>query len=53
MAVDSAKVLGLPINVKVYDVESTKYSSNVASIISKNDFENVDAVVSQAAKWEH
>ena len=45
MAVDSAKVLGLPINVKVYDVESTKYSSNVASIISKNDFENVDAVV--------
>lgn len=45
MAVDSAKVLGLPINVKVYDVESTKYSSNVASIISKNDFENVDVVV--------
>ena len=45
MAVDSAKVLGLPINVKVYDIESTKYSSNVASIISKNDFENVDAVV--------
>ena len=45
MAIDSAKVLGLPVNVKVYDVESTKYSSNVASIISKNDFENVDAVV--------
>lgn len=45
MAIDSAKVLGLPINVKVYDVESTKYSSNVASIISKNDFENVDVVV--------
>ena len=33
MAIDSAKVLGLPVNVKVYDVESTKYSSNVASII--------------------
>ncbi|MCA1966605.1 MAG: LysM peptidoglycan-binding domain-containing protein [Flavobacterium sp.] len=45
MAIDSAKVLGLPVNVKVYDVESTKYSSNVASIISKNDFENVDVVV--------
>lgn len=45
MAVDSAKVLGLPVNIKVYDVESTKYSSNVASIISKNDFVNVDAVV--------
>ena len=34
MAIDSAKVLGLPVNLKVYDVESTKYSSNVASIIS-------------------
>lgn len=45
MAIDSAKVLGLPINIKVYDVESTKYSSNVASIISKNNFENVDVVV--------
>ena len=39
MAIDSAKVLGLPVNIKVYDVESTKYSSNVASIISKNNFE--------------
>ena len=45
MAIDSAKVLGLPVNVKVYDVESTKYSSNVASIISKNNFKNVDVVV--------
>ncbi|WP_445724310.1 LysM peptidoglycan-binding domain-containing protein [Flavobacterium sp.] len=45
MAIDSAKVLGLPVNVKVYDVESTKYSSNVASIISKNNFENADAVI--------
>ncbi len=45
MAIDSAKVLGLPVNVKVYDVESTKYSSNVTSIISKNNFENVDIVV--------
>jgi len=45
MAIDSAKVLGLPINVKVYDVESTKYSSNVAAIIAENNFENVDVVI--------
>ena len=45
MAIDSAKALGLPINVKVYDVESSKYSSNVASIIAKNDFSTVDAVI--------
>ncbi len=45
MAIDSAKVLGLPVNVKIYDVESSKFSSNVAAIISKNNFENVDAVI--------
>ena len=45
MAIDSAKVLGLPVNVKVYDVESSKYSSNVASVIAKNDFSTVDAVI--------
>lgn len=45
MAIDSAKVLGLPVNVKIFDVESSKYSSNVASIISKNNFENVDVVI--------
>jgi hypothetical protein len=37
--------LGLPVNVKVYDVESSKYSSNVASVITKNDFSTVDAVI--------
>lgn len=45
MAIDSAKTIGLPVSIKIYDVESTKYSSNIATIISKNDFENVDAVV--------
>ncbi len=45
MAIDSAKVLGLPVNVKIYDVESSKYSSNVASIIAENDFSGVDAVI--------
>lgn len=44
-AIDSAKILGLPISVKVYDAESSKYSSNVATIIKNNDFSNVDAVI--------
>ncbi|WMW78689.1 LysM peptidoglycan-binding domain-containing protein [Flavobacterium sp. 20NA77.7] len=44
-AIDSAKTLGLPISVKVYDAESSKYSSNVAAIIKNNDFSNVDAVI--------
>ena len=37
-AIDSAKVLGLPINAKVYDAETSKYSSNVATIIKNNNF---------------
>lgn len=45
MAVDSAKVLGLPVNVKIYDIESSKYSSNVSSIVARNDFSKVDAVI--------
>ena len=45
MAIDSAKVLGLPVDIKVYDVESSKNSSNVATILSKNNFEDVDVVV--------
>lgn len=45
MLIDLAKVLGLPVKFKIYDVESSKFSSNVASIIAKNDFSNVDAVI--------
>jgi LysM repeat protein len=45
MAIDSAKALGIPVNVKIYDVESSKYTSNVASIIAKNDFSKVDVVM--------
>ncbi|MES2862979.1 MAG: LysM peptidoglycan-binding domain-containing protein [Bacteroidota bacterium] len=44
-AIDSAKVLGLPINAKVFDAETSKYSSNVASIIKNNNFSNVDVVI--------
>jgi LysM repeat protein len=45
MAIDSAKVLGLPVHVKILDVESSKSSSNVAQLIAKNDFSKVDAVI--------
>ena len=44
-AIDSAKVLGLPINAKVHDAETSKYSSNVATIIKNNNFSNVDVVI--------
>ena len=45
MAIDSARVLGLPVQVKILDVESSRTSSNIAKLISDNDFSNVDAVI--------
>ena len=45
MAIDSAKVLGLPVHVNILDIESSRSTSNVAQVISKNDFSKVDAVI--------
>lgn len=45
MAIDSAKVLGLPVDVEIYDSEETKNSSNVAAIVRDNKLELADAVV--------
>jgi LysM repeat protein len=45
MAIDSAKVIGLPIDVHIFDSQETKNSSNVAVVIKENKVENADAVV--------
>lgn len=45
VAIDSAKTLGLPVNIKILDIESSRNSSNVAQIISRSDFSNVNAVI--------
>lgn len=45
MAIDSARVLGLPVNVKILDIESTKTTSNIAEVIKNNDFSKVNAVI--------
>ncbi|MEY2868182.1 MAG: hypothetical protein RIR01_606 [Bacteroidota bacterium] len=45
MAIDSAKTLGLPIDVSIYDSEETKNSSNVAAIVNANNLQTVDAVI--------
>lgn len=45
VAIDSAKTLGLPVNIKILDIESSRNSSNVARIISRSDFSNVNAVI--------
>jgi LysM repeat protein len=45
MAIDSAKVLGIPIDIAIYDSEETKNGSNVASIIKSNKLETANAII--------
>lgn len=45
IAIDSAKTLGLPLTVKIFDSEESKNSSAMAELISKNDFSKTDAVI--------
>lgn len=45
MAIDSARVLGLNIDVKIYDSQETKNSSNIVSLISENNLEKSDAII--------
>ncbi|MFA9190045.1 LysM peptidoglycan-binding domain-containing protein [Flavobacterium sp. FZUC8N2.13] len=45
LAIDSARTLGLPIDVSVFDSEETKYNSNIAAIINDNKLQNADVVI--------
>ncbi|RAR75620.1 LysM peptidoglycan-binding domain-containing protein [Flavobacterium aciduliphilum] len=45
MAIDSAKVLGINVDVKVFDSEETKNTTNALNIIASENFTNVDAVI--------
>lgn len=45
MAIDSAKVLNMNLNVRIYDSEETKNSSNAVQIINSSDFQNTDVII--------
>lgn len=45
MAIDSAKTLGLNINVKIFDSQETKNSSNIVSLIQQNDLKTANAII--------
>nr|WP_315206869.1 LysM peptidoglycan-binding domain-containing protein [uncultured Flavobacterium sp.] len=45
VAIDSAKQLGLAIDVSVFDSQETKNTSNIAAIIKENNIENSDAII--------
>jgi hypothetical protein len=45
VAIDSAKTLGLPIDVEIYDSQETKNSSAIASLIAANKLKTANAIV--------
>ncbi|HSN47807.1 MAG TPA: LysM peptidoglycan-binding domain-containing protein [Flavobacterium sp.] len=45
MAIDSAKSIGLKVDVKIYDSQETKNESNIISINQENNLETADAII--------
>ena len=45
MAIDSAKVLGMNIDIKILDSQETKNSSNVAALVQQNNLQSMDAII--------
>ena len=45
MALDSAKTLGIPVDIKIFDSQETKNSSNISSINQENNLETADAII--------
>lgn len=45
MAIDSAKVLGMNVDIKILDSQETKNTSNVAALMQQNNLQAMDAVV--------
>lgn len=45
VAIDSAKTIGLPIDVSIFDSQETKLTSNVSKLILENQLQDFDAVI--------
>ena len=45
MAIDSAKVLNMNLNVRIYDSEETKNSSAAVQIVNNSNFQNTDVII--------
>lgn len=45
MAIDSAKTLGIPVDVSIYDSQESKASSNIAEIAKSKNLKDADAVI--------
>ena len=45
MAIDSAKTIGIPVDVSIFDSQETKNSSNISTIHQQNKLESADAII--------
>lgn len=45
MAIDSAKVLGMNVDIKILDSQETKSNSNVAALVQQNNLAGMDAII--------
>ena len=45
MAIDSAKSIGIPVDVSIFDSQETKNSSNISAIHEQNNLESADAII--------
>lgn len=45
MAIDSAKAIGLPVDVSIFDSQETKNTSNSANIVQENNLQDSDAII--------
>ena len=45
MAIDSAKVMGLNVNIRILDSEETKNSSAIPGLVQQNNLQNADAII--------
>ena len=45
MAIDSAKTLGLNIEIQILDSQETKNTSNIVALIEQNNIKNADVVI--------
>lgn len=45
MAIDSAKSIGIPVDVSIFDSQETKNSSNISAIHQQNNLETANAII--------
>lgn len=45
MAIDSARSIGIPVDIKIFDSQETKTTSNISSINQANNLETADAII--------